>query len=136
MHCGEASLEGPQPLTGELQGRGVTVDPDHPRQGATGQHRLGVAPEPEGRVDECGAFVSKRGHQESDDPVEHDRVVVGAAHLVAYLPRLVRSRKAPASAADVAAEKAITARASRAWCRTRLVTGASMVLLIGLDPTD
>jgi hypothetical protein len=80
--------------------------------------------------------VLEGGHQESDDPVEQDRVVVGAAHRVVYRARLVRRRSPAASPADVAAEKAIRATASRAWCRTRRTTGASTVLLIGLDPTD
>jgi hypothetical protein len=35
--------------------------------------------------------------------------------VVAYRPRLVRSRRAVARPTEVAAEKAITAAASRAW---------------------
>ncbi len=136
VHGGEPVPERAKTLTGELECRGIPVDADDAGQRAVGEHGLGVASETECCVDHRGALVLECGHQESDDPVEQDRVVVGAAHRVAYRPRLVRRRNPTASPTDVAAENAITATASLAWCRTRLAAGASTVLLIGLDPTD
>ena len=128
--------EGPEALAGQLECRRVPIDADDAGERAVAQDRLGVAAQAERRVHQRRALVVEGGHQEGDDPVEQDRVVVGAGHRVAYRPRLERRRRPTARLTDVAAENAITATASLAWCRTRLTTGASTVLLlIGFDPT-
>jgi hypothetical protein len=43
------------------------------------QHRLGVAAEAEGRVDQDGALVVEGGRQEGHDPVQEDRDVAGCS---------------------------------------------------------
>ena len=84
------------------------------------EHRLGVAAEAEGRVDQDGALAVEGGRQQGDDPVEEDRDVGGGSSSVRPCrPEAARSTSAAASATEVAAEKAISATASRAWWRTR-----------------
>ena len=48
--------------------------------GEPAEDRLGVAAEAERGVDQHGAVALERGRQKSDDPVEEDRDVAGAAH--------------------------------------------------------
>src|SRR5690606_21352833 len=83
-------------------------------------HRLGVPPETERRVDQDGVLVGQRGCEQRDDPVQQHRDV-GGGHR--QLPSAVTSRRAAAKATDTAAENAISATTSRAWCRTRLSGG-------------
>jgi hypothetical protein len=76
-----------EPLAAAVQGVGVAVDADDPRLGEPLQHRLAVAAEAEGGVDEHGTRLRERRRDEGDDPVEEHRDVGGGGHGLGALPR-------------------------------------------------
>ena len=80
VHAGEPVTERARAARRPAQGVRVAVDADHPGRGQPLQHRLGVAAEAEGGVDEHGARALERGRQQGDDPVQQDRDVAGAGH--------------------------------------------------------
>ena len=138
VHAGEPVAEAGQPLAGQVEGRGVAVDADHPGQLAAGQHRLGVAAQAEGRVDHDRALVVEGRRQEGHDPVEEDGDVGGGGHRrQPCCPRWVITSSAVASATEVNAENAISAAASRAWSRTRRGAGGVSVAVrsASIDPS-
>ena len=116
---GEAITEGGEPLPGEGESVGVTVDADDPRRGAAAENRFGVSAETQGGVDQDRSLVIEGRCEESHDPVEEHRVVGDHQR-----PSWVSRSSATAQATDRKPEKAITATASWAWCRTRRCSGA------------
>ncbi len=112
VHEGHALAEALEPATAVLQRLGVAVDADDPGLGAPGEHGLGVAAEPEGRVDHHrpGALQCRRDQR--DDPVEQHRDVGGRGHRQ---PTSASTRvNSIAKPVEAPAEKRITPTASRA----------------------
>ena len=69
-----------QPLAGDPQGVGVTVEPDQPQARQLGEEALGVPACAQGGVDEDGTLAvgilsGERGSQQLDTTVEQDRDV-------------------------------------------------------------
>jgi hypothetical protein len=122
LHQPDPVAEAGQPLSGQDERLGVTVEAHHPRLRAAVEDGLGVPAQPHRRVDQDGAGPLQCRRHQVDDPVQQDRDVSRAGRSGRHVDQpasFVRSTSAQAVAVDASRENAITYTPSRASSRTR-----------------